>query len=145
MTKWQHECIRTPGARGEKSPRLEDFAMRRSFPRSPLLTALLTSGVCSCTPVGDAPDMLADWSRVTASPARREPAVDPMHPRRNVIIVIGDGMQLAHEVATSRYLYGTDDGLSFHSLPTRLFKTTWDVNVYNSRASSLGVAKYTPD
>jgi alkaline phosphatase len=130
---------------GERSPHFKDFVMRRSFPRSPLFAGLIVSGVCSCTPVGDAPDVLVDWSRVTASPARREPVVDPMHPRRNVIIVIGDGMQLAHEVATSRYLYGTDDGLSFHSLPTRLFKTTWDVNVYNSRASSRGVAFYTPD
>ncbi len=81
--------------------------------------------------------------RHVAAPVRL-PAIDEAA-RRNVIIVIGDGMQLAHEVATSRYLYGKDDGLSFHQLPTRLFKTTWDVNVYNARASQRGVAPYSPN
>jgi alkaline phosphatase len=56
--------------------------------------------------------------------------------------MIGDGMQLAHEVATSRYLYGTDFGLSFHDFPDRSFATTWDINNYNIRASALGVALY---
>jgi hypothetical protein len=82
--------------------------------------------------------------RHVAVPARL-PAIDDDAEPRHLIIVIGDGMQLAHEVATSRYLFGRDDGLSFHQLPTRLFKTTWDVNVYNARASQLGVAPYSPN
>jgi len=65
--------------------------------------------------------------------------------KRNVIVMIGDGMQMAHEVATSRYLYDSDQGLSFHSLPVRAFKTTWDVNVYTARAQALGVAGYSPE
>lgn len=68
-------------------------------------------------------------------------------PRRNVIIVIGDGMQLAHEIATSRYLHGVDRGLSFHEFPVRSYKTTWDVTNYNQRAANLGpdVALYSPE
>jgi alkaline phosphatase len=64
--------------------------------------------------------------------------------RRHVIVMIGDGMQMAHEVAASRYLYGLDDALSFHSLPVRTHKTTWDTNAYNYRASLLGVPPYSP-
>lgn len=59
--------------------------------------------------------------------------------------MVGDGMQLAHEVAASRYLFGRDDGLSFHQFPQRLFKTTWDVNVYNWRAAARGAPPYSPD
>lgn len=62
-----------------------------------------------------------------------------------MILVIGDGMHLAHEVAASRYLFGKDDGLSFHNkaiLPKRLFKTTWDTTVYNSRANKLNKPAY---
>lgn len=54
-------------------------------------------------------------------------------------------MQMAHEVAASRYLFGRDDGLSFHQFPKRFFKTTWDVNVYNARAAGLGKPPYSPD
>ena len=107
--------------------------------------SIIASGAASCTPVADAPDVLADWAHLAASPERRDAPIDLTGPRRHVIIVIGDGMQLAHEIATSRYLYGTEHGLSFHSLPTRLYKTTWDVNVYNARASALGVLPYSPN
>jgi hypothetical protein len=36
---------------------------------------------------------------------------------KHIILFIGDGMQMAAEVGTSRYLFGKDDGLSFHQLP----------------------------
>jgi alkaline phosphatase len=53
---------------------------------------------------------------------------------RHVILIIGDGMQLAHEVASSRYLTGTDYGLVFHD-PVRFdwsgYAATWDVTTYN--------------
>ncbi|HEY5958150.1 MAG TPA: alkaline phosphatase [Polyangiaceae bacterium] len=67
--------------------------------------------------------------------------------RRHVIIMIGDGMQLAHEIAASRYLYGHDQGLSFHTFPERTYKTTWDVSVYNARAQAIGADElaYSPD
>jgi alkaline phosphatase len=59
--------------------------------------------------------------------------------RRHVIIMIGDGMQMAHEVAASRYLYEQDNGLAFHAFPEHSYKTTWDVSVYQSRAQALGM------
>jgi alkaline phosphatase len=111
--------------------------------RSRALLPLALVSVACAAPDGTT-EVLADWSRVTAQPARRAPDSNEREPR-HVIIVIGDGMQLAHEVAASRYLYGTDDGLSFHSLPTRLYKTTWDVTVYDARAARLGAPRYLPD
>ncbi len=53
----------------------------------------------------------------------------------NVILFIGDGMQKAHEIAGSRYMYGTDNGLSFHSFDFTAYVTTWDTNTYNSYAA----------
>lgn len=64
--------------------------------------------------------------------------------QRNVIVVVGDGMQLAHQVAASRYLFGSDYALSFHALPMEAYVTTWDVSGYNIRASKLGRPPYSP-
>jgi alkaline phosphatase len=44
--------------------------------------------------------------------------------------MIGDGMNIEHEIATSRYLYGRDFELSFHKLPYKGNVATWDVNTY---------------
>jgi len=55
-------------------------------------------------------------------------------PIRHVILFIGDGMQLAHEVAASRYLYDKDDGLAWHAFPYQTDVTTWDVTTYNKFA-----------
>jgi alkaline phosphatase len=60
-----------------------------------------------------------------------------------VILMIGDGMQLAHEVATSRYLHDGDTDLSWHSLPYQTVCTTWDVTCYDRYAWAGGYAKYT--
>jgi alkaline phosphatase len=58
-----------------------------------------------------------------------------LEPRfRNVILFIGDGMSVECQVSLSRYLYGRDDGLSWHSLPGRAYLATWDVTAYNIRA-----------
>lgn len=84
-------------------------------------------------------------ARPTAVPGAAPPLSAGSAAPRHVILVIGDGMQLAHEIATSRYLFGWDDGLSFHKFPRRFFKTTWDVNVYNARAAQLGKEKYSPE
>lgn len=65
--------------------------------------------------------------------------------RRHIILMIGDGMQLAHEVAASRYLYGSDFGLSFHGFPEKSYKTTWDTTVYDQRAAEFGAAAYSPE
>ena len=42
------------------------------------------------------------------------------HQAKHIILMIGDGMNIEHEIATSRYLYGKDFELSFHKLPSRL-------------------------
>ncbi len=59
---------------------------------------------------------------------RRAPAV------KHVIFFIGDGMSVQTEIAASRYLYGTDDGLAWQTLPAKAYVATWDVNVYNTKA-----------
>jgi alkaline phosphatase len=48
-----------------------------------------------------------------------------------IILFIGDGMNIEHEIATSRYLYGVDLGLTFHQLPYQGNVATWDVDTYN--------------
>lgn len=63
---------------------------------------------------------------------------------RHIILFIGDGMQLEHEIATSRYLYGRDYGLVFHLFPYRTNVATWDVTTYNKYATSRGVPPYDP-
>jgi len=50
---------------------------------------------------------------------------------RHIIMVIGDGMQLEHEIAASRYLFGRNLDLSFHKLPVQTNIATWDVTTYN--------------
>jgi alkaline phosphatase len=59
---------------------------------------------------------------------RRAPAL------KHVIVFIGDGMSAQTEVAASRYLYGTDDGLTWQKIPSKAYVATWDVNVYNGNA-----------
>ena len=54
---------------------------------------------------------------------------------KHVILIIGDGMNNAHEIAGSRYLFGQDYALSFHKLDHHYYATTWDVTAYNSFAS----------
>lgn len=73
-----------------------------------------------------------------AACGRPEPAL------RNVIFFIGDGMSAESEVAASRYLYGRDDGLAWHSLPARAYVATWNIDVYNSRARQAGRPLYSP-
>lgn len=86
-------------------------------------------------------------------PATPKPRVVPTTPdlpkgsrRRHVILMIGDGMQLAHEIAGSRYLYGVDRSLAFHDFPEQTYKTTWDANVYDARATERkDVPPYSPE
>ncbi len=71
-------------------------------------------------------------------PTRSDP--QPKH----IILFIGDGMQLEHEIAASRYLHGQDRALSFHSFEYQGFVTTWDVSSYNANAAKRGAAPYDP-
>ncbi len=64
---------------------------------------------------------------------------------KHIILFIGDGMQLEHEIATSRYLYGKNYNLSFHKFPYKTFVSTWDVTTYDRYAYSLRDPYYDPD
>ena len=51
-----------------------------------------------------------------------------------MILFIGDGMQLQHEMAGSRYLFGNDIGMSWMKFPFRGQVSTWDVTTYDRYA-----------
>ncbi len=73
----------------------------------------------------------------------RNPGPKPsLHAVKHLILFIGDGMQLENEIAASRYLYGTDHGLAWHSFPFQGYVSTWDVNAYNAYASAFSAARY---
>ncbi|NTV67193.1 MAG: hypothetical protein HGB06_05820 [Chlorobaculum sp.] len=66
----------------------------------------------------------------------------------HIILFIGDGMNVEHEIAGSRYLYGEDFGLTWHDWGTLSdgwtgYATTWDVTAYNQYAAAAGAASYT--
>jgi alkaline phosphatase len=63
---------------------------------------------------------------------------------KHIILFICDGMQLEHEVAASRYLFGKDTDLSFHKLMYKSYVATWDVTTYNQYALAAGLPPYTP-
>jgi alkaline phosphatase len=59
---------------------------------------------------------------------------------KHVILFIGDGMNIEHEIASSRYLYGVDMGLAWHNWRMQPngwsgYVATWDVTTYNKYAS----------
>ncbi len=66
-------------------------------------------------------------------------------PVKHIILFIGDGMHLEHELAASRYLYGADYQLSFHKFPYQTFVSTWDVTTYDRYAYSSGESYYDPN
>lgn len=63
---------------------------------------------------------------------------------KNIILFIGDGMELQSEIAGSRYLFGSDNGLVFHQFPYKNYAATWDVTTYNRYAWNLKKDKYDP-
>lgn len=65
---------------------------------------------------------------------------------KHIILFVGDGMNIEHEIAASRYLYGKDFELSFHKLPYKGNVATWDVTTYNYWAdpTRLNRPPYTP-
>jgi alkaline phosphatase len=69
------------------------------------------------------------------------------HSANHIILFIGDGMNIHHEIAGSRYLYGSDFGLTWDAWDSltdgvRLPVATWDVTTYNQYAG--GPAWMTP-
>jgi alkaline phosphatase len=56
---------------------------------------------------------------------------------KNVILIIGDGMQLEHERAANNYLFGTPEaGLAHQGLTYKGVASTWDVTAYNTYAAA---------
>ncbi|RJP59983.1 MAG: hypothetical protein C4541_04945, partial [Candidatus Auribacter fodinae] len=64
---------------------------------------------------------------------------------KHIILIIGDGMHLEHERAASRYLYGDDFALAWHSFPVQYPVSTWDITTYNRHALCAGMDDYKPD
>jgi alkaline phosphatase len=88
------------------------------------------------------PPLLVFMLAVSFAPASLAKESTPV--AKHIILVIGDGMQPANEIAASRYLQGRDDGLAFHAFPYRAPVATWDVTVYNRQAPRYGAAPYNP-
>jgi alkaline phosphatase len=65
-------------------------------------------------------------------------------PPRYVFLVIGDGMGKSCEVAASRFIYGADTGLAWHSdaWTFKAFAATWDVTTYNHHAAQASAVSY---
>jgi alkaline phosphatase len=61
---------------------------------------------------------------------------------KNIILFIGDGMSVESEIAVSRYLYGKDRALAWHSLPGQSYVSTWDVTAYDRNARRAQRAAY---
>ncbi|NTW51545.1 MAG: hypothetical protein HGB22_03015 [Chlorobiaceae bacterium] len=67
----------------------------------------------------------------------------------HIILFIGDGMNIEHEIAASQYLYGKDFGLTWQDWGQLEdgwagYASTWDVTSYNTYAAKAGVAAYSP-
>lgn len=66
-------------------------------------------------------------------------------PVKNIILFIGDGMQQEHEIAASKYLTGTDNGLIWHNFPYRTYVSTWNIDSYNRYANSNSQPAFSKD
>jgi len=87
---------------------------------------------------------VAVWaSGIHAGHAARRESDHPLV--KHIILFIGDGMQLAHEIAASRYLFGRDDSLVFHRFPYRGYVATWDVSTYNYWARQRSIPPFKPE
>lgn len=82
-----------------------------------------------------------------APPRERAPARTGLAAQRarHVVLVVGDGMSRATEVAASRFLHGRDDGLAWHAFEVQAYASTWDVTTYDRHAEALGFPPYAPD
>lgn len=98
------------------------------------------NGTRSWTDKGTDPEMKGS---VPASVNARFYKIVSMKNVKYIILVIGDGMQKEYEIAASRYLYGTDDGLTWDQFPYSAYVSTWDVATYGRYAWSLSKDDYT--
>jgi alkaline phosphatase len=65
----------------------------------------------------------------------------------HIILFIGDGMNIEHEIAASQYLYGKDFGLTWQDWGQLNdgwagYSSTWDVTAYNTYAKAAGLPNY---
>lgn len=65
----------------------------------------------------------------------------------HIVLIIGDGMNIEHEIAASRYLYGEDFALSWQDWGEledgwQGYVSTWDVDTYNAYAELAGKEPY---
>ncbi len=81
---------------------------------------------------------------VHPAPPGNFPMEEPNRTAKHIILFVGDGMDLENEIAASRYLFGKDDGLSFHGFPYKNSVTTWDVTTYNHHARRSRKPPYHP-
>jgi alkaline phosphatase len=86
---------------------------------------------------------LSAWTIAAGCLPPRNPPYS-YQPAKHIILIIGDGMHLQHEIAASRYLHGTDRGLTWHAFPEQAYVTTWDVDTYNRYAAAAGARPYDP-
>lgn len=94
---------------------------------------------------GLAVSMLATAATALAEHKENSHASHPAPPVKNVILFVGDGMQLQHEMAASRYMFGNDLGMSWMHFPYRGQVSTWDVTTYDLYAFSKDPSlKYDP-
>jgi alkaline phosphatase len=68
----------------------------------------------------------------------------------HVMLFIGDGMNIEHEFAASRYLYGEDEALAWDDWGSMEngwagYSATWDIDTYNGNAALLGAPSYSPE
>jgi alkaline phosphatase len=111
----------------------------RVRPRPQALLALALSPALALTACAGALQPAAAGPSPPRSPAARAPA--------HVVLLVGDGMSRAAEVAASRFLTGEDDGLSWHGpeFEYQGFASTWDVTTYDRHAEALGLPPFAPD
>jgi alkaline phosphatase len=105
-----------------------------------LLLFLLGAGLAGCFSHDGDDDSAPPPSETP--PENPPPVVPPPGPAKYIILFIGDGMSLENEIAASRYLYGKDYSLTWHSFPYQAYVTTWDVDTYNAYAGDLGEPFY---
>jgi alkaline phosphatase len=82
--------------------------------------------------------ILASLLLLAACAAEEAPKASPPH----IILFIGDGMGYGSELAASRYLYGSDDGLAWRNFPFLAWATTWSIDAYDKHAATAGKSPY---
>lgn len=96
------------------------------------LAAVVAAVVVAASPPTSASDQDADGRRAARGPAK------------HIILLVGDGMHVEHEIAASRYLFGLDFALSFHALPYQADQATWDVSTYRRHGGTYDPGAIVP-